>query len=209
MDYEKKQVETFKEHRVNLSDARYKKIERILDGKKGSVLEIGCGDGAFLEKLKREGWSVKGLEIAQSRKPYIVRGNAQEKLPFKEKFDVIIAGEVIEHMIDDERFLKNCHDSLKNNGLLILTTPNLTSAMNRVFMFFGKEPRFAYADFHYHVYTWDILKNKLERYFKIEGLKGSHIFGSTRRNVLFKPSEVLADILPTLAAHFIVVCRKA
>ena len=53
----------------------------------------------------------------------IVSGN-MEFCQFNKKFDVIIAGDVLEHVENQGLFLKNIHNHLKNDGLFIMTTPN-------------------------------------------------------------------------------------
>lgn len=61
--------------------------------------------------------------IKHSRDQRIVRGN-MENYTFDEKFDVIVAGDVIEHVSNQGLFLDNIHNHLEPSGILILTTPN-------------------------------------------------------------------------------------
>jgi len=68
-----------------------------------------------LEKLKK---------IGEAKE--IILGNA-ETHTFKNKFDVIFAGELIEHLDNPGIFLKNMKKHLKKRGILILTTPNTYS----------------------------------------------------------------------------------
>ena len=201
--------------KVRLDNAMYRKVHKYLRRiKKGKILEVGCIDGSFLRILEKESWECKGLELLQhmvkkGRKlgTDIVQGDAQLKFPFKDKFDVILAGEVIEHMVYPDRFLENCHGALKKNGILILTTPNLTFLVNRFLVLFGRTPLFV-GDFHFQTFTLESLKPKVEKYFEIEKISGSHVLVSKRRSKFFEIFEKLADFFPTLSAHLILICRK-
>lgn len=98
-------------------------------------LDIGCGAGYFSAELSKKVKKVYGLdysktniEAVKKRYGYIknidfVLGDATN-MPFKNNsFDVILATEIIEHIQDDNKFVKECHRVLKKNGRLIITTP--------------------------------------------------------------------------------------
>jgi 2-polyprenyl-3-methyl-5-hydroxy-6-metoxy-1,4-benzoquinol methylase len=84
------------------------------------ILEIGCGGGWVGEYLKSSGYkNYIGMDLMG---PADVVGSIKDlqSLPFREgQFDVIIAFEVIEHV----DLVKECHYLLKDNGLLMMTTP--------------------------------------------------------------------------------------
>ena len=62
-------------------------------------------------------------------------------LPFKEKtFDLIFAREVLEHLINPDKFLSEIKRTLKYRGEIILTTPNLNAWQNRILILFGFAP---------------------------------------------------------------------
>ncbi|PJD93183.1 MAG: SAM-dependent methyltransferase [Legionella sp.] len=98
----------------------------------GSFLEIGCGTGFFIRELaKNSSYKITGSDVHLSGLKY-----AQEKSPetefvqldatsnyISEKFDVIGAFDVIEHIKDDEAVLLNAYHSLVKGGTLILTVP--------------------------------------------------------------------------------------
>lgn len=103
----------------------------------GIVLDIGCGLGDLTrfvtENLKRR---TVGLDV-DHQTCYIAVTNTRDlfdseiilsggtSLPFKEEaFHLIYAHEVIEHIDDDEFFLKEACRVLRKGGLLILSTPN-------------------------------------------------------------------------------------
>lgn len=99
--------------------------------KKDFVLDIGCWSGRKLFELSSQTKNLFGMDIDNSKMklaPLSIRsklksGDVTKKIPFKEKFDWIIFGEVLEHVSDDRAALKNISNSLKKGGKLILTTP--------------------------------------------------------------------------------------
>ncbi len=205
--------------KINIKYTTYRKFHNILKKiPKGNVLEIGCSTGDFLEVLKKEGWNVKGIDISRksvklaSKKGIkVMLHDTNEKFTFEDNsFDVIIAGEIIEHQLNDLNFLNECHRILKNKGTLIFSTPNLVSLKNRVLMLFGFEPRYAVADFHYQIYTKRLLKNLLEKSsFNKYDLFGDYIIYSKNREVFFGTIlEKLGDFYPSFSEHLICVAKK-
>jgi 2-polyprenyl-3-methyl-5-hydroxy-6-metoxy-1,4-benzoquinol methylase len=82
--------------------------------------------GVDLEKAEiknKELFSLEDTATSHHNDKRIVYGN-METLDLKEKFDVIIAGDVIEHISNPGLFLDNIKRHLEDNGKLILTTPN-------------------------------------------------------------------------------------
>lgn len=120
-------------------------------------------------------------------------------------FDVVFAGEIIEHIFDDKRFLKDIYGILKPGGILALTTPNLFFLINRIIFPFGKKPYFAYAPYHYRFYDIPTLLSIVRDCgFDIKYVTSSHILISTRRNkIIGKLSEFFGDIFPNFGAHII------
>jgi SAM-dependent methyltransferase len=103
-----------------------------------SVLEVGTGSGFFLEFLMKEypGASAAGveyderlLEVTRARAPraICVQGNAETFDLSPQTFDLIVSFQVIEHLYEPERLVRQARRHLAPGGLLILTTPNLAS----------------------------------------------------------------------------------
>jgi SAM-dependent methyltransferase len=92
-----------------------------------SVLDIGsCGQTnkySLWNFLKQENIHLVGIDIVKSNDPSIVFGN-MEYYDFHCQFDLIIAGDVLEHIENQGIFLRNIHKHLKKDGVFILTTPN-------------------------------------------------------------------------------------
>ena len=186
----------------------YRKIDRVVAAMApGRVLEVGCLDGRYLDELQSRGWAVAGIDIMPQAANHIVAHDAALPFPFAREFDLLIAAEVIEHVVDTDAFLANCAAVLRPGGTLILTTPNLLFGVNRLRMLIGKTPRFAYAGYHVRMFVWDDLREKIERRFALERVQGSHVLAGVRRSRLFEVFAALGDRWPTLAAHFIVTAR--
>ena len=214
-----KQRGAFDEYVANINYARYRKVNEILKRvPRGDILEIGCCGGEFLELLREKGWNVKGLEIskkavqrAKNNKLDVKVHDANKKIPFKdESFDVIFAGELIEHVFDDVEFLNDCYRLLKKEGKIIITTPNLLSLKNRVLMLFGLNPRYSLSPYHYHVYTKKVILDVFGKSkFHSPKIKGNFIiYSKNREPVLGSLFEKLADYFPSLSEHFIVSAKK-
>jgi SAM-dependent methyltransferase len=98
---------------------------------RGRILENGCGLGLYLEHLAPYGGQLIGLEYdldrAQEAKNASdqILGAAGERLPFpSDYFDLIISNEVIEHVIDDQKAIREMARTLKPGGRILLFCPN-------------------------------------------------------------------------------------
>ncbi|MCM8788132.1 MAG: class I SAM-dependent methyltransferase, partial [Candidatus Omnitrophica bacterium] len=80
---------------------------------------------------------------------------------YKDKFDAIYAFEVIEHVMNYDAFLRNLSGSLKEGGLLLLTTPNVLAPRNRINLLLGRDWWFA-SKYHIHYFSPRTLKLALE-----------------------------------------------
>lgn len=103
------------------------------------ILDIGCGGGILSEPLARLGASVLGadpsttnievakLHAAQSGVAVDYRAATAEALSEAgERFDVVLAMEVVEHVADVDLFVRKCADMVKPGGLMVAATLNRT-----------------------------------------------------------------------------------
>lgn len=100
------------------------------------ILDIGCGGGLISEPLARMGADVVAIDAAEkniavakihaekSGLKIDYRNLAAEELD--EKFDVVLALEIIEHVADVEKFIKACGNLVKPDGMLLIATMNRT-----------------------------------------------------------------------------------
>ena len=102
-------------------------------------MDVGCGAGLICEPFARLGASVTGIDasdtaLTQARTHAVQQGldidyqlkTIEDKIKQKEKYDVVLALEVVEHVDDVSFFLKACADLLKPGGLLFISTLNRT-----------------------------------------------------------------------------------
>ena len=94
-----------------------------------AVLDIGCNRGELLGRfptaIRRCGIDCLDPGAVSPGFEYRQRDVAKG-LPFGEgEFDVVLAGEVVEHLLDTIAFLRECRRVLRPGGVVLLTTPNL------------------------------------------------------------------------------------
>ncbi len=105
---------------------------------KVKILDIGCGGGLLSEPMTRLGAKVVGIDASEKNikvaKLHAKKNNlnvkylcaSPETLNMKEKFDVILNMEIIEHVEDVNYFLKSSSNLLKKNGIMFVATLNKT-----------------------------------------------------------------------------------
>jgi len=98
---------------------------------KGALLDVGCGTGVFLSKIKNEGWSATGIEPNHAARNFARKTNAQEVYSSKEdlkktkkKFDVITLWHSLEHVHDLEETIRFLFNTLKAKGSVLVAVPN-------------------------------------------------------------------------------------
>lgn len=101
-----------------------------------NVLEIGCGNGATLQKLKEIGIANKttGVELFPSKDNFydtidhFLSANVEEIIfpsYMHNSFDIILLGDVLEHLVDPWETLKKVSSLLKAEGRIIVSLPNI------------------------------------------------------------------------------------
>ncbi len=117
----------------------YRHLPKISHGG-ASMLDLGCGSGAFLETAKECGWSVVGVDpdmkaiaTARQRGFEVYQGGVEVFNGKTELFDAITMNHVIEHLHDPLVTLGACHRLLKPGGQIYIDTPNAESIGHRAF----------------------------------------------------------------------------
>lgn len=106
----------------------------------GRVLDIGCGSGALLEKLRELGWQVEGIDFdpivvqpALAKGLSVHVGTLQEQRFEDETFDAVVMIHVIEHVHDPIELLREVRRILKSGGKLVMLTPNINSIGHKIY----------------------------------------------------------------------------
>lgn len=198
------------------------RMENVLNlvGRNKKILDIGCDRGEVAAMLSVNDNDVEGVDISRvavlaTRK----RGLQAHELDFEGnipksffgKYDLVFAGEVIEHIYDTDRFLENIRKVLKNEGEFIVTTPNLATLGRRLLLLFGKNPLIESSlaksnagHVRYFVFSslFDLLKK--HKFYPIS-------FSSTCVNFDVNgkySSRFLARLFPTFGSTIIIKAKK-
>ena len=110
------------------------------------VLDLGCGAGAVSEVFVKQGHEVYGLDIlseavsrAQKKGVHAQQWNLNEGLPpFAEPFDCMLALDVLEHVFDPLRLLRQMGDALADNGYVIAALPLHFDIRQRLYTLLGR-----------------------------------------------------------------------
>lgn len=100
----------------------------------GSLLDVGCGGGAFLRIAKSAGWNATGVDPdpkavmnCNEQGFDVLQGGVEQFGELENHFDVITLSHVIEHVHDPASMLRTCYRLLKPGGNLWIATPNIDS----------------------------------------------------------------------------------
>jgi SAM-dependent methyltransferase len=132
----------------------------------GKALDAGCGDGSLSIRLAGNGWTVYGVDFDEAWCETARKQTAS--LPFKERvnivcspleridfqpgfFDLIVCGEVLEHLHNDTEVLKKFNYVLRDGGVLVLSVPLASKGFDFYDELVG----------HVRLYTFDELSGKL------------------------------------------------
>ncbi len=108
-------------------------LENSLDKKEIKVLDVGCGSGLLITlPLGELGYNILGIDIDDSSINFANNNNIFSNVSFKksfvedisEKYDIILACEILEHLENPLLFLESLKSKLNENGIIIITTPN-------------------------------------------------------------------------------------
>lgn len=109
-------------------------VETTTRKKSGTVLDIGCGTGYFLDTLQQTGWTTQGIEADEKARQFAsTQFNLQVFAPEKlstlpsASFDVVTLWHVLEHIHDLGLYMSEIHRILKPDGVLIIAVPNYDS----------------------------------------------------------------------------------
>ena len=196
--------------------SKHFKINQKKEGylKNLKILDIGCGGGLISEPMARLGGEVTGIDASEKNiqiaalhsKNNNLKINYMNKSPEqmfeKEKFDVILNLEIIEHVDDVNLYLESCHKLLKVNGLMFTATLNrtLTSYIKAIV---GAEYILRWLpigthDWNKFIKPEELQKKLIDKNFSIKDTKGLEF------NLLAKKWKKTEN----LSVNYIICCTK-
>lgn len=141
------------------------------------ILDVGCARGEFLAERIDEKITAEGIEpfredalIAERAGYKIYLNTVEAALPnLKSEYNLIILGDVLEHLIDPKEILAQLVSKLSQNGRILISVPNVANITIRLSLLFG---RFRYTD-------RGILDRTHLRFFDSRAFKDLIIFNET------------------------------
>ena len=154
------------------------------------ILDIGCGGGLLSEPMSRLGAEVTAIDASEKNitvaKLHSKKNNLKinyictspEKLKIKNKFDVILNMEIVEHVEDVNFFLKSCSKLIKKNGIMFVATLNKT-LKSYVFAIVGAEYILRWLPIGTHEWEKFLTPEELTSILKKNNFKVDKIDGMT------------------------------
>ena len=153
-----------------------------------SLLDVGCGGGLLSEPMCILGAKVTGIDAARKNiniakihaKKNKLKINyltvSPEKLKIKNKFDVILNMEIVEHVSDLNYFIKSCTNLLKKNGIMFIATIN-RNLKSYLFAIVGAEYILKWLpigthDLNLFVKPDELIKTSMKHNLKSNGIHG-------------------------------------
>ena len=202
------------------------------------LIDIGCENGELTIALKEatKASEVYGVDISkkaveESKKRgvnAITLDIDESHLPFPAHyFDFVFVGELIEHLFNPDNVFEEIHRVVKTTGFVVITSPNLSSWLNRIVLTFGYQPYYTEVSTrpdrnvgkflsarrvgnepsgHIRPFTYRALRELLLCYeFKIIRVYG--VMDQNLPRVLSLVDRIIGRI-PSLSVHMIFVCSQ-
>lgn len=193
--------------------------------KNKNVLHLGCADWPFTEelisksgllhgKLYLEAKNLAGVDLSKKGIEYLKKigyenlyvGNVEQinTLGINEKFDVIVAGELLEHLSNPGMFLANIHILMNDCGVLIITVPNTFAIREQLRAIMGIERVHPGHVFYFSPLT---LGHLCRRYnFRVK--KYYYYLHKTRKLIFRLMSFLIKAVTPYVSDGLIVIIER-
>lgn len=184
---------------------------------KPKMLDLSCGGGELMERCKGLGFSVTGVDaasmavdICKGRGLSIIQHDLNQPLPFSDReFDLVTCIEVIEHLFNPASVLSEVRRILRDDGFLVISTPNEYEWFQRLKFLSGKP-----IDWHPWSPTTHLHKSNTTQFINFvkeenwEIIKFLPFMLSGRRYLPVCLQKALVSRLPNLFAGVIVVILR-
>lgn len=194
--------------RANTSKGTVRKVlDLVLDAPGARILDAPAGRGALSAQLVKAGKSVTSLELETSTIEAEgvdrVAGNLDKRLPFEDNaFDCVASVDGIEHLQNPFHAVQEFHRVLRPNGVLVLSTPNISAWRSRARYLFtgfhnkGKLPLTEEAPnplHHINLLSYPSLRYMLVRFgFQISAVTANRVKPAAYPYALLYPAIALA-----------------
>jgi SAM-dependent methyltransferase len=136
-DYYREWIDAQRDRRLAMWEARLNRLERRTP--RGRILDVGCGEGAFLELAAARGWEIWGTELSVDGARHssarlgreMYRGELHEARLPSGFFDVVTLWHVLEHVRQPSRYLDEIRRILRPDGLCVIAVPNVDDLFMR------------------------------------------------------------------------------
>jgi SAM-dependent methyltransferase len=167
--YRKHHAEDRSREFIYAGEERSELFKRYVGGPGRRVLDLGCRYGALTSKYV-VGNDVVGVDIdkealdtAAELGIETIWADAEEPLPFDdETFDVVVAGELLEHVRDPDALVAEAHRVLRPGGTFVGSVPNAFRLKNRLRFLAGRQPE--RDPTHLHLFTPTDVRHLLGRF---------------------------------------------
>jgi len=115
-----------------IQTARSRRVEGL--SRVGRVLDVGCGDGAFVHHMAAYGWDATGVDISNAacdaarrrgNRARILLGALEDQVFAPASFDLVTMWQVLEHVAHPAIVLGRCHELLEPGGIFVAAVPNI------------------------------------------------------------------------------------
>ncbi len=213
--YYEEYFDQFSETSDDRTRQRIRLVASSLEGKKGALLQVSCGNGLETALIRGLGdFEVTAVDISERALAAASERGAKtlqldiERESLEEVFDFIVCFEVLEHLVNPREVLERLAGNLSDNGVLILSLPNEFHLIRRLQFLFGKF-EFAHYDWHHlRFFTYREAKRLArDSGFEIVGETFTSLFPPRMKGIAAM-AQLLAPLLPSLFAFSFVLILK-
>ncbi|MEO5910945.1 MAG: class I SAM-dependent methyltransferase [Pelobium sp.] len=191
-------------------DLNIKLIKKHLPNKKSKILEIGSGEGILAEMILKSGYDITCIEpsLTASKRAIkrglkCVQGFFPNSIIIDTKFDMVIMTQVLEHIEQPLKLLKNIYKQLEKGGLILLNQTNFESLIVKI----QKENWYAWLpkQHYWHFTPKGIKEISANLGFKVVDCQYSNLVSLGRKEKLIRD---LAIFFPKNQDQFHVLLQK-
>lgn len=153
---------------------KLKTLCSLIDNSPKKIIDVGCASGWFLSQVHSKFPSAqcvgvdvykKAINWGKVQYPYLTLQTADvHKLPYKDNsFDVVISAEVLEHVVDPIKVLKEMKRVATPSGIIVIEMDSGNWLFHLVWKIWTKAKGKVWHDAHIQIYNADILKKDIQK----------------------------------------------